>query len=48
VERSSMGRGTAIGGGGAWAAKGPSTAFHAVPLPIACGDREDGSYRART
>jgi hypothetical protein len=28
-------------GGGADGAAGPSTGFQPVPLPIACGDRED-------
>ena len=37
-----MGRGDhAKHGGGAIGAVGPSTAFQAVPLPIAFGDRED-------
>jgi len=55
VKRSFMGRGTVrrsgaqADGGGAWSgpAQRPSTMLRMVPLPIACGDREDWTTQAR-
>ena len=48
VERSSLGRGTWRSLVGATHSAGPSTAFHAVPLPIRFADGEDWSLPSST